>query len=97
MRLPAVTLPSATVMAARSTIHFCEARSISISRAAAAALRICGHMCGVVWLPTVPISKGVSAVSPITMRMEATGARSSSATAWVSEVRAFCPTSTLPV
>ena len=84
-------------MADRSTIHFCEARSISISRAVAAALRICGHMRGVVWLPKVPISKGVSAVSPITRRMEETGACSSSAAAWVSDVRAFCPTSTLPV
>ena len=90
-------MPSAIVTAARSTLHFCAARSSSISRAAAAALRICGHMRGVVWLPNVPMSKGVSAVSPMTIRIEATGACSSSATACVSEVRAFWPTSTLPV
>ncbi len=50
----AATFPFTTVMEARSTIHFCDARSMSISRAAADALRICGHMRGVVWLPKVP-------------------------------------------
>ncbi len=94
---PAITFPFTTVMEARSTIHFCDARSTSDSRAAAAARRICGHMRGVVWLPKVPWSNGVRSVSPITMRICAAGACSSSATACVSEVRAFCPTSTLPV
>ena len=54
-------------------------------------------MTGVVRLPNVPMSKGVRSVSPITSVMDEAGAWSSSATAWVSEVRISCPTSTLPV
>src|SRR5450432_633629 len=46
--LPDETLPSEIATDARSTLHFRAARSISISRAAAAALRICGHILGVV-------------------------------------------------
>ena len=41
---------------ARSTFHCDAARSISASRAAAAALRSCGAMVGVVRLPNVPMS-----------------------------------------
>ena len=54
-------------------------------------------MVGVVRLPKVPMSNGVRSVSAITMWIEATGQCSSSATAWVSEVRMFWPTSALPV
>jgi hypothetical protein len=53
---PDTTRPLATVTVARSTLHFRAARSIRISRAVAAALRICGQTVGVVRLPTVPMS-----------------------------------------
>ena len=66
-------------------------------RAAAAALRSCGAIVGVVRLPKVPRSKGTRAVSPMTMRTDSGGRWSSSATAWASDVRMSCPTSTLPV
>ena len=52
---------------------------------------------GVVRLPKVPMSKGVSWVSPITNSIFSSGTFNSSATACVNEVRTFCPTSTLPV
>ena len=70
---------------------------MSASRAAAAARRSRRDMSGVVRLPNVPMSYGVNCVSAMTIRMESIGTRSSSATAWVSEVRMFCPTSALPV
>ena len=50
-------------------------------------------MVGVVRLPKVPMSNGVRSVSPMTMRITPGAARSSSATAAVSDVRAFWPTS----
>jgi len=53
-------------------------------------------MVGVVRLPKVPASKGVRAVSPMTMRTLSNGTRSSSATVCASEVRMFWPISTLP-
>ena len=40
---------------------------------------------------------GVKSVSAMTSLIDDTGNRSSSATTWLSEVRMFCPTSTLPV
>ena len=96
--LPAcLALPSATVIDARSTFHFSAARSISVSRAAAATCFSCGAMVGVVRLPNVPMSKGVRSVSAITSLTDAMGVRNSSATACASEVRMFCPTSVLPV
>ena len=52
---------------------------------------------GVVRLPKVPMSKGVSSVSAMTMRTDANGTRSSSATDCVRDVRAFWPTSAFPV
>src|SRR5674476_1199433 len=55
-RPPADTLPSAIASVARSTLHFRAARSSSISRAAAAARRICGHMRGEKWTRTIPAS-----------------------------------------
>ena len=58
--------PSAALSVARSTFHDSAARSISASRAAAATLRSCANMSGVVRLPKVPASYGVSSVSAIT-------------------------------
>src|SRR6266446_5839332 len=52
---------------------------------------------GVVRLPKVPASKGVSAVSAVTMRTLSNGTRSSSAMVCASAVRMFCPISALPV
>ena len=92
-----VTLPSATTSAPRSTPQSCAARSTSASRAACATLRNCAPMTGVVRLPKVPMSKGVSAVSAMTIVMAETATRSSSATACASEVRMFWPISVLPV
>ncbi len=74
-----------------------QSPSGSSFRAAAAARRICGTICGVVMLPKVPMSNGVRSVSPITISTADIGAPNSSATACVSDVREFCPTSTLPV
>ena len=54
-------------------------------------------MSGVVRLPKVPMSNGVSCVSAITIWIEPGATCSSSATAWVSDVRMFWPTSALPV
>ena len=54
-------------------------------------------MCGVERLPNVPASYGVSSVSPMTSRIDPTGARSSSVTCWVSDVRIPWPNSTLSV
>ena len=68
-----LTLPSATVMDARSTFHFSAARSISASRAAAPTFFICGAISGVVRLPKVPMSYGVRSVSAITSCTEANG------------------------
>ena len=60
-----------------STCNRSAARAIRFSLAAAAALRSCGAMVGVVRLPNVPRSKGVRSVSPITSRIIAMGTRSS--------------------
>ena len=90
-------LPSATVREERSALKYSAAISSNTPRAAAAAVCRRGAICGVVMLPKVPMSKGTRSVSAITILMEETGARSSSATAWVKEVRMFCPTSVLPV
>ncbi len=54
-------------------------------------------MLGVVWLPNVPMSKGVRAVSAMIRVTDSIGTRSSSATACESDVRTFWPSSTLPV
>ena len=54
-------------------------------------------MVGVVRLPNVPISKGVSCVSPMTIWILSTPTNNSSATAWLNDVLMFCPTSTFPV
>ncbi len=51
----------------RSMFHCAAASPISVSRAAAATLRSCRFIVGVVRLPNVPISNGVSCVSPITI------------------------------
>ena len=67
------------------------------SRQAEATRRNCKFICGVVRLPKVPMSKGVFSVSAMTSWIEPRGARNSSATACVSEVRIFCPTSAFPV
>jgi hypothetical protein len=92
-----VTRPSATVKVARSAWAFSAAKSSSSSRAAAATRRSCGAIRGVVPLPKVPASNGTRSVSAITSRTASTGERSSSATTWLSDVRMFCPISTLPV
>ena len=89
--------PSAALSAARSVFQRSAARSSSCSRAVAAAARSCGPIVGVVRLPNVPASQGVRSVSPITMRTDSSGTRSSSATCCASDVRMFCPISTLPV
>ena len=57
----------------------------------------CGAMRGVVSDPNVPMSNGVRSVSPITIVTDVSGTRSSSATVCESDVRMFCPISTLPV
>ena len=54
-------------------------------------------ICGVVKLPTVPMSNGVTSVSPITIVTLESGADNSSAIDCASEVLMFCPISTLPV
>jgi hypothetical protein len=82
---------------AGSTAHAAAASSTRAWRAAAAARRTSGAMNGVVRLPKVPMSKGVRAVSAMSMVTLAGATRSSSATAWVSDVRMFCPSSALPV
>ena len=56
------------------------ARSISISRAVAAAFARTGAMRGVVIDPNVPMSNGVLSVSAMTSVIDAIGTRSSSAT-----------------
>ena len=63
--------------------------AISVARAAAAALRSCGAMIGVLRLPNVPMSNGTRAVSAITSSIEATGTLSSSATDCTNIVRVF--------
>jgi hypothetical protein len=70
---------------------------VSSSRAAAATLRSCAAMMGVVRLPKVPMSNGVTAVSAMTIVIDPMGTRSSSATTCESDVRMFWPTSALPV
>ena len=70
---------------------------MTLARATAAARRSWGMICGVVKLPTVPMSNGVTSVSPITIVTLANGAESSSAIDWASDVRMFWPISTLPV
>jgi hypothetical protein len=92
-----VIFPSAVTSRLRSTCHCAAAKTISVSRAAAATLRNCKFISGVVRLPNVPRSYGVSVVSPITIRIALAGTRNSSATVWLRDVRMFCPTSTLPV
>ena len=91
------TFPSVTESDPRPTPPCSAARSMSASRAAAAARRSRSPIAFVLWLPNVPASGGTSAVSAITTRMLLTGACNSSATACVSEVRMFCPISTFPV
>ena len=81
----------------RSSCHFRAAISSSSSRALAAIFRNWLPICGVLRLPKVPMSNGVSAVSPITIVIEFKGARSSSATCCAKDVRMFCPISTFPV
>src|ERR1051326_3008158 len=89
--------PSLTVSLSGEMFHSAAACARSSSRAAAAARRSCGDMYGVERLPKVPISNGVTAVSPMTIRTLASGTRSSSATDCARVVRVFWPTSTLPV
>ena len=76
-------------MPARGVFHRAAARSTRTARAAAATFRSWRFIVGVVRLPNVPMSNGVFAVSAMTTVMVATGVFSSSATAWVSDVRMF--------
>ena len=70
---------------------------MSSSRADAPARRSCIPICGVDRLPKVPWSNGVEVGVAHHERIDSTGARSSSATCCVSDVRIPCPNSTLPV
>ena len=83
--------------AARSTFHARAAWSISISRAVAAALRQLRRHPRRRQRSERALSNGVRSVSAITIVMDASGTRSSSATVCASDVRMFWPISTLPV
>ena len=91
------TRPSSTASVERSTFHCAAARSISISRAAAAARASCGAIRGVDCDPNVPWSYGTRSVSAITSDTRSSGTRNSSAIACASDVRMFWPISVLPV
>ena len=90
-------MPLAADSNARLTFHDSAAKSINISRAAAAVRRRRGDISGVVRLPNVPMSNGVNCVSAITSRIDSGAEWSSSATTCESDVRMFWPTSALPV
>ena len=62
--------PFSATRRARSTFHCSAASPMSSSRADAPARRSCVAICGVVRLPKVPASNGVSSVSPITSRID---------------------------
>src|SRR6266851_4056910 len=88
---------SAAISPSGATFHSFAATPISKSRAAAATRRNCGVIVGVVRLPKVPGSNGVSAVSAVTIRTLSKGTRNSSAIVCARDVRIFWPISTFPV
>ncbi len=92
-----LTFASAATNPAGATFHSLAATPTRRSRAAAATRRNCGVIVGVVRLPNVPASNGVSAVSAVTIRTLSNGTRSSSAMVCAKAVRMFCPISALPV
>ena len=81
--------PSVNETSPGLAFHCSAARATSSWRAADATRRSWAFMMGVVRLPRVPMSKGVRAVSPITSVTTPGPTCSSSATAWVSDVRMF--------
>ena len=81
----------------RRDLQRSAARATSSSRAAAATRRSCAFMSASSGCRTCPCRTAFAAVSAMTSVIEAIGTCSSSATACVSDVRMFCPTSILPV